>query len=114
MRLSLEEAACQILQTVQHRLPLASVEYESFGGTHYFYIDYTGVQFTVRFSEAALHGRNKTELAAAIQEILGQVSCLTPYAPRQFKSMLMLSFMESTRPTVSRGAGEPTLPLLAR
>jgi hypothetical protein len=114
MRLNLEEAACQILETLQQRLPRASVEYESFGGTHYFYIDYLGLRLNVRFPEAALHGKNKTELASAIQEIVEQVTCLTRYAPRQFRSMLTLSFTEPTRPTLCRSAGERTLPIPSR
>jgi hypothetical protein len=52
------------------RVPCASVEYESFGETHYFYIHYVGLVSNVRLLEVALHGKSNTRLASAIQEIM--------------------------------------------
>ena len=113
MRLSVEEAACQILQTVQRHLPQASVDHESLGGTHYFYIDHAGARFSVRFPEGALQRKQKAELQAAIHEVIEQVIGVSRRSPsKQFKSTLMLSFIESNPATVHRMAGEPTLRVL--
>ena len=82
MRLSVEEAACQILQTVQRHLPQASVDHESLGGTHYFYIDHAGARFSVRFPEGALQTKQKAELQAAIHEVIEQVIGVSRRTPR--------------------------------
>ncbi len=66
MRLSVEEAACQILQTVQRQLPQASVEHESLGGTHYFYIDRAGARFSVRYFPRE-HCRGSKKLSYRLQ-----------------------------------------------
>ena len=94
MRLSIEEAACQILETLQQRLPDAPVDYESFSETHYFYIEHAGVRFNVRVPETALRRKDERELQPAIQEIVEQVIRITPCPSVQFKPMVTLSFME--------------------
>ena len=97
MRLSIEEAACQILQTLQQRLRHAMVEYESFGGTHYFYVEHGGVRFNLRFPEAALQRKHVMELHLVVGEIMEQITRITPHASSQFSSVLTMSFMESAR-----------------
>ena len=112
MRLSVEEAACLILETVKQRLPQASVDYESFGGTHYFHIDQAGARFRVRFPEGALQRKEKAELQPAIQEIVEQVMTASRRAPlKQFRSVLTLSFAESNAVAVRHMAGQRTLPI---
>src|SRR5215813_2925670 len=112
MRLSVEEAACQILESVKQRLPQVSVDYETFGGTHYFYIDQAGARLRVRFPEEALQRKEKAQLQPVIREVVEHVISASRRAPlRQFSSVLMLSFAESNAVAVRHMAAEPTLPI---
>ena len=77
------------------------------------YIDHAGVRFSVRFPEGALQTKQKADLQAAMHEVIEQVIGVSPRTPsKQFKSTLMLSFIESNPATVHRMAGEPTLRVL--
>ena len=114
MRLSVEEAACRILESVQQRLPNASIEYESFGGTHYFHIEHLGARFNVRFPEAALRRKQQAQLQTAIDEVVEHVISLSRRTHlKQFNSMLMLSFMDTNMTNV-RPMADPTVPVGGR
>jgi len=110
--LGVEEAAGKVLETIQRRLPHAGVEYESFGGTHYFYINHAGARLSIRFPEFSLQRKRMADLEPAIHEIAQYLmATATPGRLRQFECMLMLTFAENAEPSIRALSGEPTMPL---